>query len=128
MRAALVIMPIASVVGYSSAFAVPLLSVLFVARVSESSLDYSLSNTTRQALWLVTARDIKFKAKQVIDTFVVRIGDAMSAALVWIGVHTAMKPHTFIGINVALSAVWLALAFALGSSYKRVSAACHSPR
>ncbi len=122
MRAALVIMPIASLVGYSGSFAFPLLSVLFVARVSESSLDYSLSNTTRQALWLVTARDIKYKAKQVIDTFVVRIGDAMSAALVWVGVHTAMKLHTFIGINVALSALWLVLALALGSSYKRVSA------
>ena len=50
------------------------------ARVAESTLDYSLSNTTRQALWLVTSPEAKYKAKQVIDTFVMRAGDSLSAA------------------------------------------------
>ena len=120
MRAALVIMPITSLVGYGSAFVVPTLTVLFCARVAESSLDYSLSNTTRQALWLVTARDVKYKAKQVIDSFVVRAGDAVSAGIVWLGVHTAMQPRTFIGVNLALSALWLVIAILLARSYKRI--------
>jgi AAA family ATP:ADP antiporter len=121
MRAALIIMPIVSVVGYGGTFIVPILSVLFCARVGESSLDYSLSNTTRQALWLVTARNVKYKAKQVVDTFVVRAGDAMSAGLVWLGVHTAMQPRTFIGVNLALSALWLVIAIFLGRAYQRVA-------
>ena len=80
LRTAMVIMPIASLAGYGAAFALPAIGVLFAARVFESSLDYSPFNTTRHALWLVTPRDAKYKAKQVIDTFVVRVGDAAPQA------------------------------------------------
>jgi AAA family ATP:ADP antiporter len=123
LRAALVIMPVASLAGYGSAFAAPLLGVLFAARVVESSLDYSLSNTTRQALWLPTSRDAKYKAKQVIDTFVVRAGDGMSALLVWLGSHAALPDEGFLGVNLVLSGVWLTFAVLLGRSYLRVGAA-----
>ena len=117
MRSALVIMPVVSLLGYSSTFVLPTLGVLFFARVGESSLDYSLSNTTRQSLWLVTTRDVKYKVKQVIDSFVVRVGDAISAGLVWVGVHTAMPPRFFIGFNLGLSALWLVIAIFLARSY-----------
>jgi AAA family ATP:ADP antiporter len=119
LRVALVIMPIASLAGYSAAFAAPLLGVLTVARVAESSLDYSLSNTTRQALWLSTTRAAKYKAKQVIDTFVVRAGDVLSAALVWIGSTSSWSPRGFLQANVALSVTWLGLALLLGGVYAR---------
>jgi AAA family ATP:ADP antiporter len=88
---ALVLVPIASVAGYGAALVAPLIGVLMVARIAESTLDYSLSNTTRQALWLVTSPEAKYKAKQVVDTFVMRAGDSMSAGLVWIGARTAMS-------------------------------------
>ncbi len=121
LRAALLFMPFASLAGYGAVLVAPLLGVLFAARVVESSLDYSLSNTARQALWLVTSRDAKYKAKQVIDTFVVRFGDVMSAALVWVGSHVGLPTAGFIGVNVVLSLVWLALAFFLGRAYTRAS-------
>ena len=117
LRVALVMMPLASVIGYGASFLVPVLSVLFAARAVESSLDYSLSNTTRQALWLVTSRDAKYKAKQVIDTFVVRAGDAVSAGLVWFGSHRAMSLSAFIAINILLSGAWLVCAIFLGRSH-----------
>jgi AAA family ATP:ADP antiporter len=122
LRAALVFMPLASLAGYGASFATPLLGVLFAARVVESSLDYSLSNTTRQALWLPTSRDAKYKAKQVIDTFVVRAGDVMSAGLVWIGSHAALSDDGFLGANLVLSGVWLGFALLLGQSYQRAGA------
>ena len=76
LRVALVLMPIASLSGYSVALAIPSIMALFGARVVESSLDlFALEHETRQALWLVTSRDAKYKKqKQVIDTFVVRAG------------------------------------------------------
>jgi AAA family ATP:ADP antiporter len=117
LRAALVLMPIASLAGYGGALAIPTLMALTVARALEMSLDYSLSNTTRQALWLVTSRDAKYKAKQVIDTFVVRAGDAASAGLVWFGSHEALALPTFLTINLALSALWLGFALLLGHTY-----------
>jgi AAA family ATP:ADP antiporter len=121
LRGALLFMPFASLVGYGAVLFTPLLGVLFAARVVESSLDYSLSNTARQALWLVTSRNAKYKAKQVIDTFVVRFGDVMSAGLVWFGSHVGLPTEGFIGVNVVLSLVWLALAFFLGLAYEAES-------
>jgi ATP:ADP antiporter, AAA family len=127
LRAALVIMPIASLVGYGTAFAVPLLSVLFMARAVESSLDYSLSNTTRQALWLGTSRDAKYKAKQVIDAFVVRAGDAASAGLVWVGAQEHLGLSTFIAVNLALCVIWLVSAVLLGRTYMDRTAPTPAP-
>jgi ATP:ADP antiporter, AAA family len=127
LRAALVLMPLASLVGYGAAFAVPLLSVLFMARAVESSLDYSLSNTTRQALWLVTSRAAKYKAKQVIDAFVVRIGDAASAGVVWVGAHERFELSTFIVINIVLCVAWLGAAVMLGRTYAERATEAHAP-
>jgi AAA family ATP:ADP antiporter len=119
LRVALAIMPIASLAGYGTAFAVPLLGVLTVARIVESSLDYSLSNTTRQALWLSTTRAAKYKAKQVIDTFVVRAGDVLSAGIVWMGSTNNWSPRSFLQVNVLLSVTWLVFALLLGGVYAR---------
>ncbi len=126
LRVALVLVPLASVAGYGAAFAAPLIGVLMVARIAESTLDYSLSNTTRQALWLVTSPEAKYKAKQVIDTFVMRAGDSLSAGLVWIGVRTAMGSRTFIAINLVLTIVWAGLALLLGRMYAAKSAAARA--
>jgi AAA family ATP:ADP antiporter len=121
LRAALLIMPFASLAGYGTAFVAPVLGVLFAARVVESSLDYSLSNTTKQALWLLTSREAKYKAKQVIDTFVVRAGDVMSAGLVWVGSRNGLPLKGFIGATVVLTLLWLLLAVRLGRAYSRLS-------
>ena len=121
LRVALVVIPLASTVGYGTTLFLPMIEVLFVARVIESSLDYSLSNTTQQSLWLVTTREAKYKAKQVIDTFFKRAGDTMSAALVWMTVHFALGTRTFLAVNVALSLAWVGLAVIVGRGYMRRS-------
>jgi AAA family ATP:ADP antiporter len=119
IRAALVLVPLVSLGGYATALVLPLLGVLFVTRVTESTLDYSLSNTVRQALWLVTPRNAKYKAKQVVDTFVWRAGDTVSAAFVWLGARFAASPRDFIAVNVVASAVWVAVAVLAGRAYAR---------
>jgi AAA family ATP:ADP antiporter len=121
LRAALVLVPLASVGAYGAAIFFPLLGVLFVGRVVESSLDYSLSNTTRQSLWLVTSREAKYKAKQLIDTIFKRAGDTSSAAVVWLAAHFALSTQLFLAINVALCFAWVALAVILGRGYVRRS-------
>jgi len=117
LRAALVLVPLASVGGYGMAFMMPLLTVLFIGRVVESSLDYSLSNTTQQTLWLRTSREAKYKAKQVIDAFCRRGGDAISAGMVWVGVHWALGTRGFLAVNVAVTLAWIALAWTIGKRF-----------
>jgi AAA family ATP:ADP antiporter len=117
IRVALALVSLASLGGYGASAVAPVIGVLFIGRIVESSLDYSLSNTTRQALWLPTSPKAKYKAKQVIDTFVVRTGDAFAAGLVWLGAMFAIRPHTFIVLNVGLSALWVVTAWYLGREH-----------
>ena len=89
----------------------------------ENSVDYSLMNTVRQMLFLPTSRKEKFKAKQVIDSFIVRVGDVLSAITVYVG--TALLSLTvaqFAWINVVLVLAWLDCRSSRGSSSCRVSA------
>jgi ATP:ADP antiporter, AAA family len=127
MRWALYLMPLASLAGYGASFVTPVLGVLFVARVIESGLDYSLWNTTRNALWLVTTREAKYKVKQIIDTFIVRLGDALSAGLVWVGVRWHLQLPTFIAVNLALSAIWLVLVVFLAREHTKRTTPAPAP-
>jgi AAA family ATP:ADP antiporter len=119
LRVALVLVPLVSFAGYASTFVAPVIGILFATRVAESTVDYSLSNTVRQALWLVTSREAKYKAKQVVDSFVWRAGDTLSAAVVWTGTHFDMGLRRFIAFNVLVSLVWVGVAVLAGREYAR---------
>ena len=60
-------------------------SLMGIVKVADNSLDYSLGNTTKQALWLPTSREAKYKAKQAVDSFFVRAGDVIQAGIVFGG-------------------------------------------
>jgi hypothetical protein len=66
----------------------------------------------------------KYKAKQVIDTFVMRAGDSLSAALTWIGARTAMSARGFIAITVVFTLAWLGLALLLARTDERPAQRC----
>jgi AAA family ATP:ADP antiporter len=80
-----------------------------------------LQNTVRQLLFLPTTREQKYKAKQAIDTFFVRSGDVLSAALVFTGTtYFALSTRQFALINILLVCVWLILAFLVGGEHRKL--------
>lgn len=120
VRTALVVLPLVAVSGYMAMAFIPVLSFIRSVKLAENSLDYSLQNTTRNALYLPTSREAKYKAKQANDTFFVRFGDLLSAGLVfagttWLGFAT----REFALTNAALAVVWLILAFAIGRGFRQ---------
>jgi AAA family ATP:ADP antiporter len=119
LRIALVIAPLASLAGYGTALIAPVIGIVFATRVADNTLDYSLSNTVRQALWLVTSREAKYKAKQVVDSFVWRAGDTLSAGVVWLGTRFEMGLRRFIAVNVVVAVAWVAIALLTGREYAR---------
>jgi AAA family ATP:ADP antiporter len=122
VRVALLVLPVVALIGYSSMALIPLLSFIRGAKLAENSLDYSLQNTTRNALYLPTSREAKYKAKQANDTFFVRFGDVLSAGLVFAGTTwLGFAPREFALANVILIVVWLVLAVAIGRSFKRMA-------
>ena len=111
------VLPLVALCGYGLMAFAPLLSLIFVAKVAENSLDYSLNNTVRHSLFLVTDREAKYKAKTFIDTLVQRLGDVLAAGCVWVGTSLALSSRGFALLNVGLVVVWLAVAFAIGRRY-----------
>ncbi len=117
------VLPIIALADASAVAFVPLLAILRIGKIAENATDYSLNNTLRQMLWLVTTREMKYKAKQAVDTFCVRMGDVSSALLVYGGtVFFGFTVRTFSLTNVALIGVWLVLAAAIVREQTRVAA------
>jgi AAA family ATP:ADP antiporter len=109
---ALSVLPFVSLLSSVAALAVPALAVVRVGKTLENASDYSLNNTARQLLWLPTTAEMKFKAKQAIDTFFVRAGDVSSALLVLSGSGVlGWSVRGFAAANVALAGLGLGLAF-----------------
>ena len=75
-----------------------------LVKIGENSLQYSLQDTTRHALFLVTSRVEKFVGKTAVDTIAVRLGAIMSAVMVFVGTRRGWSTRTFAIINVGLGA------------------------
>jgi AAA family ATP:ADP antiporter len=118
VRVALFVMPVISLLGYTGIAAVASLAVMSVAKASENSVDYSLQNTTRQALFLPTSREAKYKVKALVDTFFVRVGDVVAAALVWLGSGPLrLDGRAFAVVNVALVSLWLVVVWRIAQRH-----------
>ena len=120
VRAALYVLPLVAFGAYGILAFVPVLALIKAAKISENSLDYSLNNTARQALFLPTSREAKYKAKAAIDTLFVRAGDLSSAALVFVGTLLALQPRDFAVINMVLILVWLVIVMGIGRQHRRL--------
>jgi AAA family ATP:ADP antiporter len=71
-------------------------------------------NTAKQLLWLPTTREEKYKAKQAVDSFFVRLGDLAAALVVFAGTAwVTLDANGFAVVNLCFVAVWLVLAVAL---------------
>jgi AAA family ATP:ADP antiporter len=122
VRVALFILPAVALIGYTGMAFIPLLAFIRTAKLAENSIDYSLQNTTKNALYLPTSREAKYKAKQANDAFFVRFGDVLSAGLVFAGTRwLSFGSRQFALVNVALIGVWLFLAYLIGRQFDRLS-------
>jgi AAA family ATP:ADP antiporter len=108
--AALFFLPVIALGGYATLAFLPMLSFVRVLKIAENSAEYSIQNTARQALFLRTSRQAKYKAKFAIDSFFARAGDALSAALVFAGTQLAFDLRSFALVNAASVLVWLIVA------------------
>jgi ATP:ADP antiporter, AAA family len=109
----LLFLPLFAFAGYGLSGLVPMLGLVATVKVVENATDYSLQNTTQQALFLSTSRDAKYKAKAAIDTLFVRLGDLASTGLVFVGAHFGLTTTGYAVVNVLVSAAWIWVAFRL---------------
>jgi ATP:ADP antiporter, AAA family len=116
VRRALLVLPLIVLGGWIAFFAFATVSTIRVTKTAENSVDYSLHNTVRQALYLPTSRASKYKAKAAIDTFFVRMADVIAGVgIVFVLVDVLeLGVRAFAIVNLALAAVWFVLAIRTG--------------
>lgn len=121
VRGALFILPIIAATGYTSIALLPMLMTVQWTKIFENSTDYSIQNTTRQALFLPTSREAKYKAKQAIDSFFVRFGDMLQAGVVYVGVQLALTVRGFAIVNMVLVGVWLLIVLGIRREHQKLT-------
>jgi len=121
VRTALFFLPIVAFAGYTVMLVAPVLSLIRLAKVAENSLDYSVQNTARQALYLVATRVEKYVGKIAVDSFFVRFGDVLSAGVVYVGTKLALPTQVFAAINLVLILIWIFVVVLVGREHRRRS-------
>jgi ATP:ADP antiporter, AAA family len=110
-------LPIAQVVGISTLAVVPSLATLSIVLVIARTATHGLTRPARELLFTTLTRDDKYRAKNVIDTMIYRLGDFGASWIMLAGASGAVM----IGVTAPLVAVWLALAVVLGVGFRRRS-------
>jgi AAA family ATP:ADP antiporter len=122
VRGALFVLPLIALGSYGFVAILPLLSLVRLTKVVENATDYSVQNTARQALFLPTSREAKFKAKAAIDSFFWRAGDVLSATVVFVGVRLGFGIWNYAAINILFALLWLAIVTVITREHKKLSA------
>jgi AAA family ATP:ADP antiporter len=121
VRGSLFILPVLAFVNYAVIAVAPVLAVIRVGKILENSVDYSIQNTLRHALFLPTSREAKYKAKAAIDTFCTRLGDVLYALVVFGGSRLSLSTAAFGWLNVVLTVAWLAVAGQIAREHRRLT-------
>lgn len=122
-RATLMIVPIGITIGFGLMATMPMLAVMIGIEVFRRSGDYSIMKPTREMLFSVVSREEKYKAKNFIDTAILRTGNTTSA---W--AYTGLKSlgaagSSMAGISIVLGLSWCATAYWLGGQFNKKQAA-----
>ena len=114
LAAALALLPAMSIAGFGALGAMPAITVLAVFTVLRRASNFAITNPAMEVLFTVVKREDKYKAKNIIETFVYRGGDQIGAwtyaGLVAIGLGLSAISYA----AIPLSVVWLALGLWLG--------------
>ena len=122
MGGVLFTLPIVALGAYGLAMIGAGIAMVRWVKTAENASDYSVMNTAKQMLWLPTTREEKYAAKQAIDTFFVRCGDMLSAAVVFLGTHRlALSASQFAATNVAFVLIAMVVAWLLLREYRRLT-------
>jgi AAA family ATP:ADP antiporter len=111
-------LPLISIIGFMGLGMMPVLVAVVVFTVARRVTNFAFSRPSREALYVPLPREAKYKAKNLIDTFVYRVGDQVGAwangLLLWLGFGIAGIAFT----AVPMAAAWLVLSLWLGRRYR----------
>lgn len=111
----LLLLALAPLMGWS--LLVIILGLQVVRRVGS----YALINPARETLYVLLSREEKYKAKNFIDTSVVRAGDMLSVAMLAVLKALGLALGGMALLSLLVTIPWLLISFWLGREHKRRS-------
>jgi AAA family ATP:ADP antiporter len=121
IKAGLLWLPIIALGTYTLIFFAPILRYARIGKTAENASDYSINKTTLQMLFLPTTHEIKYKAKQVTDSFMQRAGDVGSALLVFLGTAVfTFGTRGFAAVNLVIILVWFVVVIMIVREHKEI--------
>jgi AAA family ATP:ADP antiporter len=114
VRGVLLFFPLLAFGVYAMMAAGVSFAVIRWLKTADNATDYSVMNTGRALLWLPTSREEKYRAKQAMDTFVVRFGDVLAAAVVFAATSLLhLGPSALAALNAIAVVGWIVVAAAV---------------
>jgi len=123
----LAILPALSVIGFTAMGVAPTLALLVVFLTLRRAANFAIARPAREILFTVVSREDKYKAKNLIDTFVYRAADQMAA---WSSPITGWLGLGLAGVSLVaapIAGIWLLISLWLGRKQVRMTRETKSP-
>lgn len=119
---ALLVLPVIAMLGYGMVVFIPVFSLIWMVKIIENATDYSIMNTTRQAIFLPLTLVEKYQGKATIDAFFWRFGDLVQGGAIYVGLNWFDFGITqFALVNIGLATIWIWLTILLGRRYRTLA-------
>lgn len=119
LKIALLFLPFAILLGTSGFLIVPALVFAAAMSVSDNALNYSINQSAKEALYVPTSKDVKYKAKAFIDMFVQRSAKVISVLLNLIFASLFISGVRWLSLVVlAMLGFWILLVRYVGNRFK----------
>src|ERR1700704_4138882 len=100
--------------GFTVGHLAPELAVLAGVQILLRISNFATAQPAREALYTVVAREVKYKSKSFIDTFVYRLGDCLGA-WAFMGIQAVGASLTAIAVlTIPIAGVWVFVGRSLG--------------
>ncbi|HEY2138760.1 MAG TPA: Npt1/Npt2 family nucleotide transporter [Chthoniobacterales bacterium] len=104
----------------------PQLAVLAGVQILLRISNFATAQPAREALYTVVAREVKYKSKSFVDTFIYRLGDCLGA-WAFIGIEAIGASLTAIAVlTVPIAGVWVFVGRTLGRKQREITEAAQA--
>ena len=121
---ALMVLPVSALAGSMGFMALPVLGMGSALNTLDNGFSYSINQSAKEALYVPTTRDEKYKAKAFIDMFVQRFAKAVAVG-VSLGITMVFREFSSLrwlsGFTIAVIALWIFAVLYAGRSFKNMT-------
>ena len=119
VKAGLLALPAFLLLGSMGFLVVPTLLLASFTRVSDNSLNYSINQSSKEALYTPTSQEAKYKAKAFIDMFVQRAAKVLAVGVnLALSVLVVMHVRWLSVVSAAVVVAWLLVVRYLGREFE----------